>query len=193
MKTKQKYRCRWAEGVQEMEVYHDRSWGKPKKKDQDIFQAIVLDSFQAGLSWKTILLRRDGFKKAFCDFDYERVAGFGAHEIARLMKDKNIIRHRGKIEATIGNAKSFLAIQKEFGGKNGFAKYIWHFTDGKVIMNHPKHPKDMSAHTPLSEKISKDLRSRGFKFVGPTMVYAFMQGIGMVNDHEEKCEWKYVK
>ena len=183
-----KYRCKWAGEMEEMAKYHDKSWGKPKKKDKDIFEAIVLDSFQAGLSWKTILLRRDGFAKAFYNFDYVKIAKMKDKDVARLMKDKNIIRHKGKIIATINNAKVFMKMQKEFGS---FAKYIWQFTDGKIIMNHPKHPKDMSSHTPLSIKISKDLRDRGFIFVGPTMVYAFMQGIGIVNDHEEKCFCKY--
>lgn len=179
-----KYRCLWAGDDPKMIEYHDKVWGKPKKKDTDIFQAIVLDAFQAGLSWKTILLRKDGFKKTFYDFDVMKVSKMKTNDVSRLLKDKNIIRHKGKILATIKNANSFIEIQKEFGS---FSKYIWNFTDNKVIMNHPKHPKDMPSKTLLSEKISKDLRKRGFQFVGPTMVYAFMQGIGMANDHEEKC------
>ncbi len=185
---KEPYRCLWSQCHPEMGKYHDRVWGKPKKRDQDIFQAIVLDAFQAGLSWKTILLRKDAFAKAFYDFDPVKVAKMKEKDIARLLKDKSIIRHKGKINAAITNAQSFLVIQKEFGS---FSKYIWSFCGGEVIMNHPKHPKDMSSQTPLSEKISMDLRAKGFKFVGPTMVYAFMQGIGMVNDHEEKCFCKY--
>jgi DNA-3-methyladenine glycosylase I len=169
--------------------YHDRVWGKPKRKDNDIFEAIVLDAFQAGLSWKTILLRRSAFAKAFHNFDAVKVGKMTSRDVGRLIKDKSIIRHKGKIVSTIGNARAFLNVKKEYGT---FSKYIWQWSGGKVIMNHPKHPKDMRSETPLSRKISQDLRARGFKFVGPTMVHAFMQGIGMVNDHEEKCAFKYV-
>lgn len=183
-----KYRCLWAGDHPDMILYHDRVWGRPQKKDDNIFRAIVLDAFQAGLSWKTILLRQADFAHAFYNFNPKKVAKMTARDISRLMKDKSIIRHKGKIKATIGNAQSFLKVQKEYGT---FAKYIWSYTRGKVIMNHPKHPKDMHAHTELSIKISCDLRKLGFNFVGPTMVHAFMQGIGMVNDHEEKCAFKY--
>ena len=185
-----KYRCAWAESSPEMVRYHDRVWGKPKRRDKDIFEAIVLDAFQAGLSWKTILLRREAFAKTFHNFDPVKVSKMSEKYVTRLLKDEAIIRHRGKITATIQNAKSFLQTQKEF---KTFSKYIWSFSNNSVIVNHPKHPKDMSSQTPLSIKISKDLRARGFKFVGPTMVYAFMRGIGMVDDHEEKCFCKYGK
>src|SRR3989304_5723412 len=179
-----KYRCLWAGGHPDMIRYHDRVWGRPKHKDQDIFRAIVLDAFQAGLSWQTILLKQENFARAFHDFDPKKVADMTAKDIARLKKDQGIIRHQGKIRAAINNAQNFLKVQKEYGT---FAKHIWSYTDGQVIMNHPKHPKDMHAHTPLSTKISQDLRKRGFNFVGPTMVHALMQGIGLVNDHEAKC------
>ena len=185
---KEIYRCAWAGELPEMIKYHDTQWGRPQRKDREIFEAIVLDAFQAGLSWQTICLKRPAFAKAFYNFDPKKVAKMTNKDVARLMRDKGIIRHRGKILAAIGNAQHFLEVQKEY---KTFAKYIWAFVGHKVIMNHLRHPKDMHSHTPLSVKISADLRRRGFKFVGPTMVYAFMQGIGLVNDHEEKCFYKY--
>jgi DNA-3-methyladenine glycosylase I len=185
---KNSYRCQWVGDHPEMIRYHDRVWGRPERRDRHIFRALVLDAFQAGLSWKTILLREPAFRRAFRDFNPVKVAQMTKKDVGRLLKDKSIIRHRGKIQAAIENAKRFLETQKEYGS---FSKYIWSYTKNGVIMNHPRHPADMRRSTALSEKISKDLRKRGFRFVGPTMTHAFMQGIGMVNDHEEKCVWKY--
>ncbi len=147
-----------------MQVYHDTVWGVPKKDDGEIFEAILLDTHQAGLSWKCILHKRDNFAKAFHNFDYKKIAKMDGKDVARLMQDKGIIRNKLKIQSAISNAKAFLEIQKEFGS---FAKYIWQFKDAHVM--------------------SKDLKTRGFKFVGPTMCYAFMQGIGIVNDHDKNC------
>jgi len=178
-------RCKWADGNDAlMQEYHDKIWGKPKKNDVEIFEAIVLDTNQAGLSWSTILHKRDNFAKAFYRFDPKRISKMTQKDVQRLMKDKGLIRHEGKIRATIQNAKAFLELQKEFGSG---AKYFWKYTDGKIIYNNFKTHKQIPNKTPLSIKISQDLKKRGFKFTGPVMCYAFMQGIGMVRDHTREC------
>ncbi len=179
-----KIRCPWVGADFRMQKYHDTLWGRPKKKDLDIFEAIVLDTHQAGLSWKCILHKRDNFAKAFHDFHPEKVAKMTARDVARLMKDAGIIRNRLKIESTINNAKRFLEIQKEF---KTFAKYIWRFTNGKTIIGRPKGLAHYRAHSKESDAMSADLKARGFKFVGTTICYAFMQGIGMVDDHSADC------
>lgn len=186
---KKTIRCPWVGDDARMQIYHDTVWGRPKKNDIEIFEAIVLDTNQAGLSWKCILHKRDNFAKAFCDFDPAKIAKFGARDSARLMKDAGIIRNRLKIAATIENAKRFLEIQKEFGGakKNGFAKYIWSFTGGKTIVGTPRSLKDYHTHSRESDAMSADMKKRGFTFVGTTICYAFMQGIGMVSDHTADC------
>lgn len=184
-KTSNKKRCFWADGDDLlMREYHDHVWGVPKKNDRDIFEAIVLDAHQAGLSWKCILHKRDNFAKAFYNFDPAKIAKMTKGDITRLMKDEGIIRHRGKIEATIGNAKAYLQLQKEFGAAS---KYFWNYTNGKVISNKFKKHSEIPSTTKISEIMSKDLKKRGFKFTGPTMCYAFMQGIGMVDDHTREC------
>jgi DNA-3-methyladenine glycosylase I len=187
--NKEKTRCPWVGDDEQMCVYHDTVWGVPKKKDIDIFEAIVLDTNQAGLSWKCILHKRDNFAKAYKNFDPEQVAKMGKRDVERLMKNAGIIRNRLKIESTISNAKYFLEIQKEYGGKekNGFAKYVWSFTGGKTLVGRPKGKEQYRSHSPESDAMSKDLKKRGFKFVGTTIYYAFMQGIGMINDHSIDC------
>ncbi len=180
-----KKRCLWASGDDAlMQEYHDRVWGVPKKNDSDIFEAIVLDTHQAGLSWKCILHKRDNFAKAFYNFDPTNVAKMTKSDVSRLMKNAGIIRHRGKIEATIGNARAYLQLQKEFGTAS---KYFWNYTGGKVLRNKFKNHSSIPAATKISQEMSKDLKKRGFKFTGPTMCYAFMQGIGMVDDHTSEC------
>lgn len=171
--------------------YHDEEWGVPVRNDRKIFEFLVLESMQAGLSWRTILQKRENFRKAFANFDYKKIAGFGKREVARLMKDAGIIRNRLKIEAVINNAQKFMEVQKEFGT---FAKYMWDFVGGSPILGKRRTLKDIPAVTREAEIFAKDLKSRGFKFMGPTVVYAHMQAIGMVNDHIVNCfRYKEIK
>jgi len=181
-----KIRCAWCEKDDLYRDYHDNEWGNPVYDDEKLFEFLVLETFQAGLSWYTILKKRDNFRIAFANFDYKKVAQYSDKEIEVLMQDAGIIRNGLKIKATISNAIAFMEIQKEFGS---FSKYIWGFTDGKPIDNSPKTLKDVPAVTEISDALSKDLKKRGFKFVGSTVVYAHMQATGMVNDHVEEC-WK---
>lgn len=167
-----------------MERYHDKEWGVPAHSDRKIFEFLVLESAQAGLSWRTILYKREGYRKAFKGFDPKKVAKFGSTQVARLLKNPKIIRNRLKILATINNAKRFLEVQKEFGT---FSKYMWSFVGGKTIDGHRKHLKHLPATTKESDNFSKDLKLRGFKFLGSTVVYAHMQAVGMVNDHLKSC------
>ena len=179
-----KNRCAWCEKDDLYREYHDNEWGKPVYDDATLFEFLVLETFQAGLSWHMILKKRENFRKAFANFDYNLVSVFGDYEVEQLMKDTGIIRNKLKIKATITNAISFIKVQEEFGS---FSKYIWNFVDGKSIDNNPNTLKDVPATTPLSDAISKDLKKKGFKFVGSTVVYAHMQATGMVNDHVENC------
>jgi len=181
-----KIRCAWCEKDDLYRDYHDNEWGNPVYDDEKLFEFLVLETFQAGLSWYTILKKRDNFRKAFANFDYKKVAQFSDKEIESLMQNAGIIRNGLKIKATISNALAFMEVQKEFGS---FSNYIWGFTDGKPIDNSPKTLKDVPAVTEISDALSKDLKKRGFKFVGSTVVYAHMQATGMVNDHVEEC-WK---
>ena len=167
-----------------MITYHDKEWGVPVHDDSLHFEFIVLDSFQAGLSWSTILNKRENFRKAFDGFNALKISRYSEKKIERLLKDEGIIRNRLKILATIGNAKAFLKIQKEFGS---FDKYIWQFTNGKVITNKLKTHKGFPARSKYSDAMSEDLYSRGLKFVGSTICYAYMQAAGMVNDHLISC------
>ena len=183
-KTKELTRCSWPGTDEQMIHYHDTIWGTPTFNDQDIFKAIVLDTNQAGLSWKIIWHKRDGFAKAYANFDPKKVAKFTNIQAAKLMQNPDIIRNRLKILSTITNAQAFLSIQKEFGT---FADYIWSFVDHTPIQTNSTKTSHIHSHTPLSDLISKDLKKRGFKFVGSTVCYAFMQGIGMVNDHTTNC------
>lgn len=176
--------CSWPGADPLMQRYHDREWGKPEFDDRKIFRAIVLDTFQAGLSWRIVLHKRENFAKAFANFDWNKVSKFGTKEVKRLMNDSGIVRNRLKIEGTIANARAFNNVRKEFGT---FSKYIWAFVGNKPIINKLKHSSHIASSTDLSDKISLDMKSRGFKFCGTTVTYAFMQGIGMVNDHLITC------
>src|ERR1700759_5617042 len=179
-------RCTWPGDHDELYIkYHDEEWGNPVHDDKKLFEFLVLESAQAGLSWITILRRREGYRKAFADFDVEKVAAFGANDVERLMNDTGIIRNRLKILAAINNAKLFIEVQKEFGS---FDKYLYSFMpDGKSINNHSGLTP---ASTPVSDAISKDMKKRGFKFFGTTICYAHMQATGMVNDHIPECSFK---
>lgn len=179
-----KRRCGWCEKDDLYRNYHDTEWGKPIYNDDKLFEFLVLETFQAGLSWYTILKKRENFKSAFDNFDYKIIANYNDDKIQSLLLNAGIIRNKLKIYSTIINAQSFLKIQLEFGS---FSNYIWKFTNGKPIDNKPKTLKDVPATSPLSDKISKDLKKRGFKFIGSTIMYAHMQATGMVNDHIENC------
>ncbi|ROH99592.1 DNA-3-methyladenine glycosylase I [Chryseobacterium daecheongense] len=180
----EKIRCGWCEKDDLYRKYHDEEWGKPVYDDDTIFEFLILESFQAGLSWYTILSKRENFRKAFDHFNYKKIAKYSDQKVEELMQDSGIIRNRLKILATITNAQQFQEIQKEFGS---FSEYIWRFVDGKPIDNKPKTLKDVPATTEISDAIAKDLKKRGFKFMGSTVVYAHMQATGMVNDHVENC------
>lgn len=179
-----KERCGWCVGDPLYEAYHDHEWGVPVKDDPTLFEFLILETFQAGLSWITVLRKRENFREAFDHFDYHKVAGYDQEKVASLMANAGIIRNRQKIVAAIRNAQSFLEVQQEFGS---FANYIWDFVDHSPLKNAVEDYKKAPAYTPLAEKISKDLKARGFSFVGPTVVYAHMQATGMVNDHEVSC------
>jgi DNA-3-methyladenine glycosylase I len=182
--AEKRVRCDWAGDDSLMREYHDTEWGTPLHTDQKIFEFLVLESFQAGLSWRTILHKRKNFEKAFANFDPKKVARFEGRDVVRLLHDSGIIRNRAKIEAAINNAKRFLEVQKEFGT---FSKYMWTFVGGKVIIRKVRSATDHIAVSPEAILWSNDLKSRGFKFLGPTTVYAHMQAVGMVNDHMERC------
>jgi DNA-3-methyladenine glycosylase I len=177
-------RCAWARGSELDIAYHDHEWGVPVYDDRLLFEFLTLEGAQAGLSWSTILKKRDNYRRAFSDFDVDTVAKYNNAKRARLMNDAGIVRNRLKIESTIVNARRVLEIRKEFGG---FAEYIWHFVGGKPIQNRWRALREIPAQTDVSLRLSKDMRERGFKFVGPTTLYAFMQATGMVNDHETQC------
>jgi DNA-3-methyladenine glycosylase I len=179
-----KIRCEWCVGDPLYEKYHDEEWGVPVYDDERLFEFLTLETFQAGLSWITVLRKRENFRKAFDNFDYRRIANYSDTKIESLLQDAGIIRNKLKVHATVTNAQAFIKIQKEFGS---FSKYIWAFVDGKPIKNVFKSLKDLPANTELSDTISKDLKNRRFKFVGTTVVYAHMQATGMVNDHVTDC------
>jgi len=181
---KEKIRCPWCMGSELMMAYHDAEWGTPVRDDRKLFEFIVLDTFQAGLSWSTILNKRENFRKAFDNFDYNKISRYSEKKIQKLLADEGIIRNKLKVYGTVNNAKQFLAVQKEFGS---FDKYIWQFTGHKVITNKWKSAKQVPPKTKESDAMSKDLYDRGFKFVGSTICYAFMQAAGMVNDHLVDC------
>jgi len=184
MGKKQINRCTWPGEDEKMIAYHDLEWGVPVHDDQKHFEFLVLDAFQAGLSWKTILHRREGFRKAFANFDVTKVAKFTEKHVEKLMQDEKIIRNKLKISGTIKNAKAFIALQKEFGS---FDKYIWQFTGNKTVQGKRIKSGDIPATSPESDAMSKDLKKRGFTFVGSTICYAYMQAAGMVNDHLKSC------
>lgn len=179
-----KTRCFWVTDDEVYIKYHDEEWGEPVYDDQRLFEFLLLESFQAGLSWITILKKRENFRKAFDYFDYHKIANYSATKHESLLQDSGIIRNRLKIKSATSNAQAFLKIQDEFGS---FSKYIWTFVDGSPIINHFQDKTEVPGKTLLSDSISKDLKKRGFTFVGSTVVYAFMQAIGMVNDHTTNC------
>jgi DNA-3-methyladenine glycosylase I len=178
------HRCEWSNSSEIYQQYHDVEWGVPVYDDRKLFEFLILESAQAGLSWITILKRREGYRNAFANFDPEIVAQFDEQKIEELMQDTAIIRNRLKIISAINNAKAFLKIQSEFGS---FSNYIWGYMDGKPLVNHFEKLSEIPAKTELSEKIAKDMKKRGFSFLGPTVVYAHMQATGMVNDHLVSC------
>ena len=177
-------RCQWVSNDPLYIVYHDKEWGVPVFDDKILFEFLVLESFQAGLSWITILKKRENFKKAFDNFNYKKIATYSEDKYQELIQNVGIVRNKLKVKATINNAQQFLKIQEEFGS---FSTYFWSFTEGKSIENSFKSAKEVPATTNLSDKISKDLKKRGFKFMGSTIVYAYMQAVGMVNDHTVDC------
>jgi len=181
---KQKKRCTWCEGLEIYEAYHDDEWGVPVHDDQKLFEMLILEGAQAGLSWITILKKRENYRKAFNNFDYKKIARYTDKKIEKLLQDPGIVRNKLKVNGTRTNAKIFMEVQKEFGS---FDKYIWQFVGGKPIKNKFKKMKDVPATTPESDAMSKDLKKRGFKFVGSTICYAYMQACGMVNDHTTDC------
>jgi len=179
--------CTWPANDLLMRTYHDTEWGVPLHDDGKLFEFLVLDAFQAGLSWRTILHKRENFRKLFDNFEAEKIANYDELKIQMLMNDASIIRNQAKIRSTISNAKAFLQVQAEFGT---FDNYIWQFSNRKIIINHPTTNAEVLCKSAHSDAMSKDLIKRGFKFVGSTICYAFMQAIGMVNDHLESCSFK---
>ena len=180
-------RCGWCEKDDLYRNYHDEEWGKPVYNDETIFEFLVLESFQAGLSWYTILKKRENFAEAFDQFDYKKIAKYSEDKVEELMNNAGIIRNRLKILATINNARRFQEVQKEFGT---FSKYIWNFVEGEPIVNHPETLSDVPPTTEISDALAKDLKQRGFKFLGSTVMYAHMQATGLVNDHLVDCSFK---
>lgn len=180
----EKYRCPWAESDDLMRAYHDTEWGVPLHEDQKLFEFIILDAFQAGLSWRTILHKRKNFEKAFSNFDPAKITHYIKEDYERLLEDPGIIRNRAKIQATITNAQRFLEVQKEFGS---FDRYLWDFVNGEPIVNNYKKLEDFPTQSDLSDKVSRDLIKRGFKFVGTTITYSFLEAAGLLNNHFYKC------
>src|SRR5262245_43107026 len=184
MPVREPVRCPWV-GTADPDYarYHDEEWGVPKTDDRALFEKLVLEGFQAGLSWRTILRKRDNFRRAFDGFDPERIARYGAADVARLMADAGIVRNRLKIAATIDNAKACLKVAE----RRPLARFLWDVIGGRPVVNRFRHPRQIPAETDLSRRLSRELKSHGFRFVGPTTVYAFMQAVGMVNDHLVTC------
>lgn len=182
-------RCNWCEKDDLYRNYHDNEWGRPSKNDQHLFEHLILETFQAGLSWYTILAKRENFREAFDGFDAKIIVTYDENKIAELLQNAGIIRSKAKINAAISNSKLYLDCIEEFGN---FANYIWQFTNHKTIVNSPESMKNLPATSPESDAMSKDLKRRGFKFIGSTTCYAYMQAVGMVNDHLKSC-WLYNK
>lgn len=176
-------RCHWPGTDPLYLAYHDTEWGVPERDDRALFEKLVLDGFQAGLSWITILRKRENFRKAFDQFEPEKIGRYTPARVEKLLQNEGIIRHRGKIEGAIKSARVYLDIQAQ----QGFSNYLWDFTDGRVINKRPRRSQDIPTENEISQKIAKDLKKRGFTFCGPTIVYAFMQAVGMVNDHLVDC------
>lgn len=184
MTPSRRIRCPWGEQPPDMRAYHDREWGVPVHAERTHFEFLILEGAQAGLSWLTILRKREGYRAALAGFDPERVARFTARDKRRLLADPGIVRNRLKIDAAVENARRFLEVQEQHGS---FDRYIWGFVDGRPIVNHRRSMAHVPARTPLSDRVSRDLVQRGFRFVGSTIIYAHMQAIGMVNDHLVSC------
>lgn len=182
--NEEKNRCFWCKGNPLYENYHDNEWGEPVYDDKILFEMLILEGFQAGLSWITILRRREAFRKAFDNFNIEKILQYDDRKYEELIQDEQIIRNRLKIKAVKTNAEAFVKVQKEFGS---FSAYLWGFTNGKTLVNLPKTKADMLATSPLSDRISKDMKKKGFKFVGSTIIYAYLQAIGIINDHFYDC------
>ena len=194
MRTRmEKKRCNFSFGTTQNQIsekvlaYHDMRWCKPEHRDRELFAMLVLEGMQAGVSWNLILAKEENFRKAFDGFDPQIVAAYDDARVEELMQDAGIIRNRRKLQSAITNARAFLKVQKEFGS---FDKYIWSFTNGKVVDHHLLDVKDMPAKDALSERVSADLKKRGFTFVGPTIIYSYLQGIGIINDHWEYCDYR---
>ena len=184
MTERQRRRCAWV-GASPLDVeYHDSEWGVPSRDDRHLFEMLILEGAQAGLSWETILNKRENYVKLFAEFDPVKVARFTPAKIEKLLKDPGIVRNRLKVESTVGNAKAFLAVQNEFGS---FNKYVWQFVGGKPIKNRLHKFSDYPSKTAESDALSRDLKKRGFRFVGSTIIYAYMQAAGLVNDHTQDC------
>lgn len=179
-----KIRCSWAEGNQLEKDYHDTEWGVPVRDDKVLFEFLILEGAQAGLSWSTILNKREGYREALDDFDVHKISNYGEVKIAELLENTGIVRNKLKVNSTVTNARAFIEIQNEFGS---FDNYIWQFVGGKPIINAWKNASEVPVSTPESDKMSKDLKKRGFKFIGTTICYAYMQAMGMVNDHATDC------
>lgn len=184
-----KKRCFWVTDSAPYQEYHDTEWGVPVYDDETLFEFLLLETFQAGLSWITILNKRENFRTAFDNFDYQKIANYSEAKFLELAQNEGIIRNKLKIQSATSNARLFMEIQKEYGS---FSEFIWAYVDGKPIINHFKSKEEVPATTELSDRISKDLKKMGFKFVGSTIIYAFMQAVGMVNDHTADC-FKYPK
>ncbi len=176
-------RCDWAESSDAMRAYHDTEWGIPSRDDRYLFEMLLLEGAQAGLSWATILNKRDNYRRALDGFDPERIAGYGPAKLAGLLADPGIVRNRLKVAGTVRNAQAFLATQQH----GSFASYLWSWVDGTPLRNRPASTADLPARTPLSDQLSKDLKRRGFTFVGSTIVYSYLQAVGVVNDHLASC------
>jgi len=177
-------RCEWADGSELLRSYHDNEWGEPVHDDRLLFEFLILEGAQAGLSWSTVLAKREGYRKAFDNFYARKISRYSGDDVQRLLADSRIIRNRLKINAAIANARAFLQVQEEFGS---FDSYVWQFVDGRPVQNSWKKIADIPSGTPVSDSMHKDLRRRGFRFVGTTICYAFMQAVGMVNDHVTGC------
>ena len=183
--TDEKKRCRWAQnGDTDYVRYHDEEWGRPSHEDMHLFEMLILEGAQAGLSWSTILRKRDNYRRAFVRFDPRKVARFDARRRAALLRDEGIVRNRLKIDSTVSNARAFLAVQKEFGS---FSRYLWDWVGGQPVLNGWRSRSQVPASTDLSDRLSRDLKTRGFRFVGSTIIYAYLQAVGIVNDHTEGC------
>jgi len=192
MKEQTKKRCAWAEGPEpEYREYHDKEWGVPVHDDRKLFEFLILEGAQAGLSWSTILKKRRNYREAFANFDPRKVAGFDRRKIGQLLRNPGIVRNRLKIDSAVKNARAFLDVQREFGS---FDAYVWRFVSGRPKRSRWRNLREIPAETPESKAMSKDLKKRGFRFVGPTICYAFMQAVGMVNDHVVDCfRYKEIK